>query len=346
MKFKVSVNRFMKAIIAISIALSLAGFAHAEKPVKLLFTDQAFDGQWQRLVGERFVELVKEKSNGKIKIEQKLGGILGDYMVLAEQASIGAVDMVISCAPSDLDPDLDLMWIGFLEKSTEHAARLWKQDKKMFKLMSDIFAKNNLKLLHMSTDGWLGLLVRKNTGLLDKIDQLPGDAKGTKTRVPASKVYQSRMSSYGFNAIPIPFSECYTGLQLGTFDIKACSVTDELKPFGDVIDGMLHTQEGLDRVAIYMNLKKFNSMPKELQDILEEVGRISQEESFAKVDAFNKKQNQKAIEKFGIKVKTLSPEALATLYEHGQKSEWAVAEEMFGKEKMDIIRAALAETPN
>jgi len=329
-------------------ALTVAVFActaHAAGPVKLIFTDQAFDGQWMRIIGERFVELAEEKSNGQIKMVQKLGGILGDYMVLAEQASIGSIDLVISCSPSDLDPDLDLMWLGFLEKSTEHAARLWQHDKKMFKLMSDIFAKNNLKLLHMSTDGWLGLLVRKNSGLLDKINTIPGDAKGTKTRVPASKIYQSRATSYGFNAIPIPFSECYTGLQLGIFDIKACSVTDELNPFGDVIDGMLHTREGLDRIAIYMNLERFNKLPKELQRALEEAGTISQEESFAKVDAFNESQNKKAIEKFGIQVKTLSDDALSALYQHGQKSEWAVAEQIFGKEKMDIIREAVKETP-
>jgi len=334
---------FRKSIMAICFSLILATASYAADPVTLIFADQQFEGQWMRKAGMRFVELAEEKSNGLIKMDLKLGGVLGDYMALAEQASMGSIDLVCSAPPSDLDPNIDLLWLGFLERSLEEAEVLWNKDRKLFQMIDQIFADNNLKLLHLSTDGWLGLLLRKNANLFDQINTLPGDAKGTKTRIPASRLMQARISSYGFSPIPIPFAECYTGLQLGTFDIKAGTVIDEMNVFGDVSEGFIHTQEALEKVVIVMNLEKFNSLPKDLQEALVAAGEQSQKESFQQIAAFIKSQEQQAIDKYGVKIKTLSPEALDHLYSAGQKAEWAAAEEIFGKDKMDVVRAAVAE---
>lgn len=334
---------FKRCIMTVLFFLLFSCVSFATEPVTLIFTDQQFEGQWMRKTGMRFVELAEEKSNGQIKMDLKLGGVLGDYMALAEQASMGSIDLVCSAPPSDLDPDIDILWLGFLEPSLEDAVKLWNKNGKLFKMVDQIFAKTNLKLLHLSTDGWLGILVRKNSNLFNKINTLPGDAKGTKARVPASRLMQARISSYGFNAIPIPFSECYTGLQLGTFDYKCGTVVDELNVFGDVTEGFIHTHEALEKVCIVMNLDKFKALPKELQDALVAAGEQSQEESYRKIGAFTKAQEQKAIDKYGVKVKTLKPDVLKNLYKVAQKAEWAAAEEIFGKEKMDIVRAAAAK---
>lgn len=334
---------FKRCLTAMFLTLFFSSACYSADQVKLVFADQQFEGQWIRKVGMRFVELAEEKSNGKIKMDLKLGGVLGDYMALAEQVSMGAIDLVISAPPSDLDPDIDMLWLGFLEPSLESAEQMWRKEGKLFKMIDQIFAKSNLKLLHLSTDGWLGILVRKNSNLFDKINNLPGDAQGTKARVPASRLMQARISSYGFNAIPIPFSECYTGLQLGTFDYKCGTVVDELNVFGDVSEGFIHTHEALEKVCIVMNLDKFNALSKDLQDVLVEAGALSQQESYQKIGAFVKNQERKAIDKYGVKIKTLSPEALKKLSQVARPAEWAAAEEIFGKEKMDIVRAAVAE---
>jgi len=334
---------FRKCLATLLFALMFAGISHAAGPVKLIFADQQFEGQWMRKVGMRFVELAEEKSDGQIKMDLKLGGVLGDYMALAEQASMGSIDIVCSAPPSDLNPDIDMLWLGFLEPTLKDAEVLWQKEGKLFKMIDQIFAKSNLKLLHLSTDGWLGILVRKNSHLFDKINILPGDAKGTKARVPPSRLMQARISSYGFNAIPIPFSECYTGLQLGTFDYKCGTVIDELNVFGDVSEGFIHTHEALEKVCIVMNLDTFNSLPKDLQGDLVEAGEQSQQESYREIEAFVKLQEQKAIDKFGVKIKTLSENVLENLYKVGQEAEWSAAEKIFGKDKMDTVRAAVSE---
>ncbi|EMS77366.1 TRAP transporter substrate-binding protein DctP [Desulfotignum phosphitoxidans] len=332
-----------KCAMAILIALTVTTVSYSADPIKLIFTDQQFEGQWMRKVGLRFVELAEEKSNGRIKMDLKLGGVLGDYMALAEQTSMGSIDLVCSAPPSDLDPDIDILWLGFLERSLADAQMLWDKDGDLFNMVDQIFAKSNLKLLHLSTDGWLGILVRKNANIFDKINTIPGDAKGTKARIPPSRLMQARISSYGFNAIPIPFSECYTGLQLGTFDFKCGTVVDELNVFGDVSEGFIHTHEALEKVCILMNLDKFNTLPEDLQNALTAAGEQSQKESFREIEAFTKSQEQAAIDKFGVKIKTLSPDSLANLYQVGQKAEWTAAEKIFGKEKMDIVRTAVAK---
>lgn len=334
-------RRRLSVSLSLMVLLSLVPFfvgnALAGKKVKFIYADQATDYSMVHEMGVLFMDKVEKYSDGNIQFKKRMGGVLGDYLVLAEQTSMGAIDISMVWSPADLDPRLDIGWLGWLSKDIEEAKMLYDSEGEMFKILEELYAEVGMKLLMVGGDGISGLMVRKGTGLMDKINTFPGDGNGIKARIPPSKLYETRAKNLGFSPTAIPYSEVYTGLQLGTFDVRFATEPSELMQFGDVLDGWIGINELCQTNFLIMNMDKWNSLSKENQDILTRAAKETAEANWNYLPEYTKKWEQKAVEKFNIKIKQLPAEELENLQRIAKEKEWPEAEKIFGKDLMNRI---------
>ncbi len=326
--------------ITVGLMLSLGGNALAGgKKVKLIYADQAMDTQMVHKLGLMFLDKV-EKSSDDIVFKKRMGGVLGDYMVIAEQTSMGSIDISWIWSPSDLDPRLDIGWLGWLVKNVEEAEMLLGPNKPMFKIFEELYADAGMKLLMVGCDGMSGIQIRKGANLMDKMNHFPEDGNGIKARIPSSKLYEVRARNLGFAPTAIPYSEVYTGLQLGTFDIRFCTEPSELMMFGDVLEGWVGINELSCLSFLVMNQKSWDKLSekdkKAIQKAADEVAQFN----WSYIPEYTKEWEDKAKEKYNLQIKYLPDSELENLQKIAEEKEWPVAETLFGKELMQKIYQA------
>ena len=333
-------NIFFMLLIGFALCFCFGINNSIAKDVKLVLADQSGKNYMVREMGTFFMDKVEKYSNGKIKFDRRVGGVLGDYMVLAEQCSMGAIDVVMIWPPSDLDSRFDLGWVGWLTANIEEAEIFLRSDSDMFNLMSEIFADNNMKLLMIGADGISGLHIRKGTGLLDKLKHFPADAKGMKARIPSSKIYEKRARNLGFSPVAIPYSEVYTGLQLGTFDVRFCTQPAEMMAFGDVLDGWIGINELCEPFYIVVSEKAWKKLSSKDKKIMQDSADATAAECWKYLPEYTRKWHKKAIDKFGVRIVELPVSEIKSLQNIARKKEWPLAEKIFGKPLMERVYKA------
>ena len=143
----------------------------------------------------------------------------------------------------------------------------------------------------------------------------PADAKGRKISGAGPNLFW--VEKVGALPLTITGPEVYTGFQSGLMDgnVVFVSIMDTLKLY-DVAPYMIKIGFGSMTITpIHVNLRRFNRLPKEVQDILVEVGRDT--------EAYSAKYTQDMIDKYdGIITKNGAK--IITVDEAGRKA-WAQA---------------------
>ena len=164
------------------------------------------------IASEKFAELIKEKTEGKIEIVLFPSNTLGDEREMIEGMQVGSVDMgLITNAP-----------VGGFDSA--------------FMVFDLPFIFPNLNSAHKTLDGPVGtaLTARLETiglkhlawaegGYREMINNVrpiyqPEDCVGIKFRVMQNPVYIGLFRCLGSNAIPMPWGEVFTAVQQGTMD--------------------------------------------------------------------------------------------------------------------------------
>lgn len=192
-------------------------------------------------------------------------GELGDQPALAEQVTLGAMDMaVVSLGNMAMyDKKLNAMTAPFLFTDYDHAHRTI--DAFVMEWMNAGLSQHDAVGLSMFDYGF-----RQTTTKGVPINSAD-DLKGLKIRVPPSTGLLAAFDALGANTQRIAYSELYTSLKQGV-------VTGEENPvFTILADSLYETQDELaltnhyfDCQVLLINKMLFDGMPEELQAILKE----------------------------------------------------------------------------
>lgn len=199
--------------LALPIALLAGGPAAAEiREHQLKFASANNKGHPQVMGMEKFAELVKEKSGGKIEIKLYPGGVLGGDVQTVSALQGGVVEMTVLNAGilASNVKQFGAVDLPFLFNSGEEAD----------KVMDGPFGESLIKLL--PDTGLVGLAywelgfrnLTNNRHAVTKLD----DIKGLKIRTIQSPIPIELFNSLGANAVPLPYTELYTALETGTVD--------------------------------------------------------------------------------------------------------------------------------
>jgi len=162
---------------------------------------------------QKFADIIKEKSGGKIDIAVFPNSTIGSSRDLVEAMQIGAVDFALvptTNVASFYEP-LDIFYLPFLFRDKEHAYAVADGPVGQ-KLYEDMLDKIGIRTLAMYESGFRTITTR------DTKVEMPDDMKGIKFRVVNNPLNVATFKALGANPTPMALSEVFTALQQGTVD--------------------------------------------------------------------------------------------------------------------------------
>ncbi|MFV0385091.1 C4-dicarboxylate TRAP transporter substrate-binding protein [Paracoccus sp. (in: a-proteobacteria)] len=165
------------------------------------------------LASERFAELVKERSGGKIAVEVFPAGQLGSNLDMYEQVRMGAPIVQISDPGylSDYVPDFGILNGPYLLDKPEDFQKLLDSD--WYAGLSDQIAQqHDIRVLTLN---WL---FGSRQIISNKEIRTPDDLKNVSIRVPPNVMWIETFAALGARGETLAWPEVYSGLASGVVD--------------------------------------------------------------------------------------------------------------------------------
>lgn len=199
------------AIVPLAVLAAVPALAEIREH-QLKFASANNKGHPQVTGMEKFAELIKEKSGGKIDVKLFPGGVLGGDVQTVSALQGGVIEMTVLNAGilASNVKQFGAVDLPFLFNSGEEAD----------KVMDGAFGTSLMDLL--PDTGLVGLAYwelgfRNLTNNRHPITKLE-DINGLKIRTIQSPIPIELFNSLGANAVPLPYTELYTALETGTVD--------------------------------------------------------------------------------------------------------------------------------
>lgn len=212
-----------------------------------------------------FAENVQKRTKGQVKVEVYPSGELGDQPALAEQITLGALDMaVVSLGNMAMySKKLNAMTAPFLFEDYEHAHKVI--DGFVMGWMNASLKEHDALGLSMFDYGF------RQTTTKGVVVNKAEDLEGLKIRVPPSTGLLAAFDAVGANTQRIAYSELYTSLKQGVV------VGEENPVFTILADSLFETQDQLamtnhyfDCQVLLINKTTFEGMSEEHRKIVTE----------------------------------------------------------------------------
>lgn len=210
---KFSTHIISTGILSVSLISAFVSAQAAEirdHNIKVAFVQQADHPQGLAL--QKFSEVVKEKSKGKMKVAVFAGGTLGGDAAVLSSLQGGTIEMTL-LATSLLGSQIKeyaMFDLPFLFQNSDEADTIL--DTTIGKKLMDKLPQKGLVGLAYWEHGFRSLTNSKRS--VEKLE----DIQGLKIRVLQLPLYVDMFNALGANAVPMPYPELYTGLETKTVD--------------------------------------------------------------------------------------------------------------------------------
>ncbi|OAP36613.1 ABC transporter substrate-binding protein [Sinorhizobium glycinis] len=298
-------NRLTKLALGIALPLALltAGPTLAEiREHSLKFASANNKGHPQVTGMEKFAELVKEKSGGKIEVKLFPGGTLGGDVQTVSALQGGVIEMTVLNAGilANNVKQFGAVDLPFLFNSGEEAD----------KVMDGPFGESLMKLLPdtgLVGLGYWELGFRNLTNNRHPVTKLE-DIKGLKIRTVQSPIPLEIFNTLGANAVPLPYTELYTALETGTVDGQENPAANILNAkFYEVQKYMTLTRHQYNPQIVLVSKKFWDGLNDEEKGVLQSAATEARDFQ-RKVSREKDAEALEEIKKTGMEVSELSPE--------------------------------------
>lgn len=248
--------------------LIFSSTAEAKEVEKLVYAHTGNNVCTTYWAAEEFKNRVEKYSNGKIEVEVHPAGSMGSDVKIIEMVRLGTLDIAITSNANYATQGRALL--PFDLPYLVHGRYNWYRvlTGPIRDEMFDRVSKDNYTLLM-----WYPIGAERDLYFVKRPVHVPADAKGMKFRAAANPTEFKILKAWGFNPVPIPWSETYTSLKQGiaegwnsapmwAYIGKLHEVTKYATRMGGV--GLLH--------IVVMNQKRFQSFSKELQEAILRAG--------------------------------------------------------------------------
>jgi len=212
---------------------------------------------------EKFAELLKEKSNGKIELQIFHSAQLGSERDVIEGVSMGTIEMtLVSTAPlANFSPKFMVFDLPFIIQDRETAFAA--MDGEMGREMMASLEPKGIKGLGFWENGFRMLTNSKRP--IEK----PEDIRGLKIRLMENPVHVATFKTLGADPVPMPFGELFTALQQKTVDGQENPlVIIDTSKFYEVQDYLALAGHFYAPAALLINKAFFEGLSPELQNII------------------------------------------------------------------------------
>ena len=247
------------AVLSMLSAASLAGAAEYTFKIGVVTTKENPAGQGC----VKLAEAAEELSNGRIHVDVFDAGQLGGELDMVSQVRMGSLDLAIigSGIVASMEPTFSATELPFIWKTDVLAREVL--DGPIGKEILSMLEPKKIKGLAWAEWGFRGILTAK------KPIEKPEDLNGLKIRVIENPLYVVTMRKFGANAVPMAWPEVYTALDQGTIDGVDTNYAGmvDAKQY-EVSKCLAVTDHIYTALVVMMNLKTFNSLPPDLQDVM------------------------------------------------------------------------------
>ena len=266
-------KKSMKSIVAAACVLVLAaGAAQAQvREQTFRWTTQNPAGHPITEGGQKFADLVAQKSGGKMQVKLFPGGVLGGDVQVLSAVQGGTIDMTSmnSGILQGQVKEFAIVDVPFLFNDAKEADAV--MDGPIGKALADKLPEKGL--VHLA---YFDLGFRNLTDSRRAI-KTADDIAGLKIRVIQSPIYIDTFNALGANAVPMPFPEVYTALEQKTIDGQENPFTViEANKFQEVQKYLAGTRHIYNPQTMMISKKTWDRLNKDEQDILLSAAKESQ----------------------------------------------------------------------
>lgn len=216
---------------------------------------------------QRFIDLVRQRTNGEIEIEHFPSEQLGKAMTMIQNTAMGDQDMVNSASVEyeQFLPDLRVIGLSFILRDFEHYrkllhSQLWQE------MFVEPMEKKGLKFLCTQWNWERGpFRVMVSTKPVNSIE----DVKGLRLRIAPIETWKRTWEAFGARTIVVPWTDAYLALRQKMVD--AVTAPFDLvwaMKFTEVAKYVIRTDEQPQLLMLVMHINKFNSLKPEWQKTL------------------------------------------------------------------------------
>lgn len=202
---------------ALALAAALAaGCGGQADPNHWRFALEEVRGSVQHAYATRFAERIEAATDGAVRMTVYPYGALGTSAQLTELVETGAVELAFA-SPGHLGsvvPEVQVFSLHFVlsdEEAVNHA--VLSEESRVHEILRAAYREHGLELLAPIQEGWMAWTANRAL-------RAPADFQGLKIRTMASPLLIDVYEAYGANPTPMPYSEVYSGLQLGMIDAQ------------------------------------------------------------------------------------------------------------------------------
>lgn len=323
------------AILAAPITISAANAAEEVVLAHAMSKEHIFNP-----IADMFISSLATKAPDAFKIKYHPGGDLGDWTSQFEQTIAGEIGMTFTFPATDFDKRLNISSMGMVASSWKEATKTYGPNGTMLDTYSEIYDGLNLKLLAILPVDFGGIAIRKGMGKVPV--NFPEDGAGIKVRVPPMQIAIKRFELLGFNPVPMPFSELYTALQLGSVDGRTFGPPSEIWQMRDVLETYVFSRDYFEQGAFLVNKDWWNGLDSKQQIALQSSADEASGWAWNEAEKISEDLITK-IKDYGINVVELDEAQQVKLSAIIKDKEWSWMESIVGKELIDTVRSNTAK---
>ena len=249
---------------------------------------------------ERFAKIVKEASNGRLRIKVFAGGELIPPLTVFDAVSEGTIQMGAGAAYywAGKIPSAQLFGSVPFGMNAQHL-NAWITSGGGQELWEEIYAPFNVVPMRLGNTG------TQMGGWFKKEINSPADLKGLKMRMPG--LAGKALAKAGANVVLMAGSEVYTALERGTID-----ATEWVSPFHDERIGLYRAAKNYyypgwhepgTNLELTISKPAWDSLPKDLQAIVKMAAKDTSSWVLERSEAENGPALERLVNQHGVKLK-------------------------------------------
>lgn len=214
---------------------------------------------------ERFARLVGEKTNGKVKVEVFPNGVLYTEGEEVNALIRGEIQMVAPAYSNmtELLPEWLILDLPYIFKDDEHVEVVLNGE--IGDALLSELRKHNIKGIAFWSNGFKQMT--SNRGPLEA----PADFFNQRFRIMPSKALEDQFRELGVKTNAMPFNQVYRNLESGFLDGQENTISNIYsKRFYKVQKYMTISNHGYLGYSVMMNQEFWDSLPKDIQENIEE----------------------------------------------------------------------------
>lgn len=233
-------------------------------PIQIVFATPNGATNIESVYAQKWMELVTERSGGKITFDYTNAGALGSYAELLEGVQNGVYDLTIT-EPSYVQtyvPESVVLSLPMIYSDYDQATAIL--DGEVGTTYQQIVEdSSNLKLLNFFYCGFRYVCSEKPIKSL-------ADCKGVLIRSPQIDTYTDLLGLMGFSYVTMAFSEAYTAMQTGVIEAVEVPLQNIYEAgFYNLGKYVCATRHLLSVNCITANKDFWNSLPQAYADLME-----------------------------------------------------------------------------